>query len=94
MPPFGMEGLFLERIPAIEMKRISKRFLGVRANDNISFRVYPGEIHALQGENGAGKSALMSILASLCRPDKGAIRIKDHLMNLNFPDKVQKAMAF
>jgi ABC-type uncharacterized transport system ATPase subunit len=91
MPPFDMEGLFLERIPAIEMKEICKRFPGVLANDNISFRVYPGEIHALLGENGAGKSTLMSILAGLYRPDSGTIKLNGRVVSLNSPGKALEA---
>jgi len=77
----------LKRIPVIEMKGISKRFPGVIANDNISFRVYPGEIHALLGENGAGKSTLMSILAGLYRPDNGTIKVKGKAVRLYSPRK-------
>ncbi|KUG05037.1 putative deoxyribose-specific abc transporter, atp-binding protein [hydrocarbon metagenome] len=77
----------MKRIPVIEMKGISKRFPGVIANDNISFRVYPGEIHALLGENGAGKSTLMSILAGLYRPDNGTIKVKGKAVRLYSPRK-------
>ena len=42
--------------PALEMRGITKRYPGVVANDHIDLTVRPGEIHALLGENGAGKS--------------------------------------
>ena len=51
--------------PLLEMKRITKRFPGVRALDDVNFRVEQGEIHALVGENGAGKSTLMNILSGI-----------------------------
>ncbi|HSS47397.1 MAG TPA: ATP-binding cassette domain-containing protein, partial [Thermoanaerobaculia bacterium] len=45
----------------IELRNISKRFGDVLANDRVSFAVAPGTIHALVGENGAGKSTAMRI---------------------------------
>ncbi|MGJ9624602.1 ABC transporter ATP-binding protein [Actinotignum sp. GS-2025b] len=57
----------------IEMRGITKSFPGVQANKNVAFSVKKGEIHALMGENGAGKSVLMSILSGLYTPDEGSI---------------------
>jgi len=81
----------LKRVPVIEMNGITKRFPGVTANDDISFRVYPGEIHALLGENGAGKSTLMSILAGLYRPDSGSIQVIDKPVKLGSPRRALEA---
>ena len=52
-------------IPLLEMKNITKEFPGVRALDNVSFRVSRDEIHCLVGENGAGKSTLMKVLGGV-----------------------------
>jgi len=60
---------------AIEMRGIVKRFPGVIANDGIDFTVEKGEIHGLLGENGAGKTVLMSVLYGLYYPDAGRILI-------------------
>ncbi|PWH14058.1 MAG: ABC transporter ATP-binding protein [Anaerolineae bacterium] len=49
----------------LEMRNITKTFPGVKALDNVSFRVRRGEIHALVGENGAGKSTLMRVLSGV-----------------------------
>lgn len=51
--------------PILEMRNITKTFPGVKALDNVSFRVAEGEIHCLVGENGAGKSTLMKVLSGV-----------------------------
>ncbi|TKC87317.1 sugar ABC transporter ATP-binding protein [Trinickia terrae] len=58
--------------PLLEMRGISKTFPGVRALDNVSLTVYPGEVHSLMGENGAGKSTLMKILSGAYQADAGS----------------------
>lgn len=49
----------------LEMRNITKEFPGVKALDNVSFKVKEGEIHCLVGENGAGKSTLMKVLSGV-----------------------------
>lgn len=51
--------------PILEMRNITKEFPGVKALNNVSFRVAEGEIHCLVGENGAGKSTLMKVLSGV-----------------------------
>jgi putative multiple sugar transport system ATP-binding protein len=51
--------------PILEMRGITKEFPGVKALNNVSFRVLKGEIHCLVGENGAGKSTLMKVLSGV-----------------------------
>jgi len=64
------------RAAILEMRGISKSFNGVRVLKEVSFSVYPGEIHSLMGENGAGKSTLMKILSGAYIADAGGeIRI-------------------
>jgi general nucleoside transport system ATP-binding protein len=70
---------------AIEMQHITKRFGGVKANDNVSFRVREGNIHALVGENGAGKSTLMNILYGMHSPDSGSIFINGEKQTIDTP---------
>src|SRR3954467_6452058 len=59
--------------PRLELRRITKRFPGVAANDGVSFSVKPGEIHALLGENGAGKSTLVKIIYGVLHADEGEV---------------------
>ena len=51
--------------PILEMRNITKEFPGVKALDEVSFRVAEAEIHGLVGENGAGKSTLMKVLSGV-----------------------------
>ncbi|MGT2715428.1 sugar ABC transporter ATP-binding protein [Streptococcus respiraculi] len=57
----------------LEMKHITKTFPGVKALDNVTFRLRPGTVHALMGENGAGKSTLMKCLFGIYHRDAGSI---------------------
>ncbi len=58
----------------LELINISKQYPAVKANDRVSLRVKPGEIHAVLGENGAGKSTMMKMIYGAVRPDEGEIR--------------------
>jgi simple sugar transport system ATP-binding protein len=55
---------------------VSKTYPGVKANDDVSFRVGAGEVHALLGENGAGKSTLVKMIYGLVRPDGGRMSLR------------------
>jgi len=57
----------------LEMKNISKEFPGVKAIDNVDLQIRPGSVHALMGENGAGKSSLMKCLFGIYKQDSGKI---------------------
>jgi ABC-type uncharacterized transport system ATPase subunit len=67
------------------MKAITKRFPNVVANEKVDVELYPGEILALLGENGAGKSSLMNVLAGLYRADEGEIYIRGKPVEINSP---------
>ena len=57
----------------IELRRVSKRFAGTLALDEVSFAVRRGEIHCLAGENGSGKSTIIKIMSGVYQPDEGEI---------------------
>jgi simple sugar transport system ATP-binding protein len=64
-----------EQIYAVEMRNVSKRFGEVLANDRISLAVAARSIHAIIGENGAGKSTAMNILYGFYTADEGEVLI-------------------
>jgi D-xylose transport system ATP-binding protein len=61
--------------PLVDIRGVFKAFGGVRAVDDVSVCVYPGEVMAVLGHNGAGKSTLMKMLAGAYPIDSGEIRI-------------------
>ncbi|MCW4035661.1 MAG: ABC transporter ATP-binding protein, partial [Candidatus Bathyarchaeota archaeon] len=70
---------------AIDLRGITKAFPGVLANDDIHFSAEKGEIHGLLGENGAGKTVLMSILYGLYRADEGKILVRGEEVAMDSP---------
>jgi ribose transport system ATP-binding protein len=72
-------------VPLLELRAISKQFPGVKALDNVSFAVYPGEVHMLLGENGAGKSSLMKVLCGAYRADEGEFFCKGEKVDIQSP---------
>jgi len=55
------------------LRKISKRFGGVQALDQVSFQIAPGEVRCLAGENGSGKSTVIKVLSGVHRADSGAV---------------------
>src|SRR5712675_509431 len=74
-----------------ELRNITKRFGTVLANDGVSFKVEPGTIHALVGENGAGKSTAMRIAYGFYSADSGDIVVDGQVRRFTSP---QDAIAF
>ncbi|RVT85222.1 sugar ABC transporter ATP-binding protein [Rhodobacteraceae bacterium CCMM004] len=71
--------------PAVEVRGLTKTYGPTVANRDIAFAVMPGTVHALLGENGAGKSTTMKVLSGLVRPDAGEVLIDGRALTLRTP---------
>ncbi len=76
---------------AVELRHIGKRFPGVIANKDVSLKVETGTVHALVGENGAGKSTVMKILYGMQRPDSGEILVNGKEVHFKTPNDAIEA---
>lgn len=74
----------------LELNGIVKEFPGVKALDDVYFQLKPGEIHALMGENGAGKSTFIKIITGVHKPDDGEVFIKGEKVEFNNPKDASK----
>src|SRR5512133_1015551 len=82
----GMQGAQ----PVLQIRHVSKRFETTQALDDVSFDLYPGEIHALMGENGAGKSTLIKIMTGIYQPDEGEILLDGKPIRINDSVEAQR----
>ena len=81
----------------LSIKNITKSYPGVIANDNVKVNIKFNEIHALLGENGAGKSTIVKIIYGLIKPDNGSMTLSDNNYSPNEPRDARKngvAMVF
>ncbi len=70
---------------AVELRKVSKAFGNVVANDNIDLKIYKGEILSLLGENGSGKTTLMNMLSGIYYPDSGEILVNGQQVTITSP---------
>ncbi|GAA4264420.1 ATP-binding cassette domain-containing protein [Frondihabitans peucedani] len=75
--------------PVMSLRGISKRFGAVQALTDIDFDVFPGEIVAIVGDNGAGKSTFVKILAGVYTPDQGTITFNGESVTVPNPAAAQ-----
>jgi ABC-type sugar transport system ATPase subunit len=76
---------------AIEVRGVTVNYGATRALDDVSVELRPGEIHALVGENGSGKSSLVKVLSGIVRPAMGAVTAADAELRLRRPRDAQRA---
>ena len=69
----------------LEAVDLSKSFGNFEANKNVNFSIKEGEVHALLGENGAGKSTFVKMIYGLLKPDEGKIFWKGNEIIINGP---------
>jgi ribose transport system ATP-binding protein len=80
-----MQNSSLQNPPIIELRNLSKRFLSLQALDQVQFDLRVGETHALVGENGAGKSTMMRILAGIYSDYEGEYLLRGEPVRLQSP---------
>ena len=73
------------RSPVLTCSKLTKRFGGLVAVDQVDFDVYGGEAVALLGDNGAGKSTLIQMVAGVYRPDEGEIKLDGREVDIRSP---------
>ncbi len=78
------------RTPLVSLKSITKTFGGIRALEEVSFDIYPGDIIGLVGDNGAGKSTLIKILSGAHEPTLGEIELEGSAVTLARPVEAQR----
>lgn len=76
---------------AVRMTGISKSFGGIRALDSVDFEVRAGEVHALLGGNGAGKSTILKVLNGVHKPDEGQIEVGGQTLAAHTPEAARAA---
>ncbi len=74
----------------VELKGVRKSFYGVEVLHGVDFKLEPGTVHALMGENGAGKSTMMKIIAGIHLNDGGQVFIDGNEVTIDSPAKAQE----
>ncbi|MDT0343504.1 sugar ABC transporter ATP-binding protein [Streptomyces litchfieldiae] len=77
--------------PLLRLRDVAKSFGAVAAVKGVSLALHAGEVHALAGENGAGKSTIVKMLAGVHRPDSGGVEIDGRLVVLHDPAAARAA---
>ena len=79
-----------DKNPIVVMKGITIEFPGVKALDGVDLTLYPGEVHALMGENGAGKSTMIKALTGVYKINAGSIMVDGKPQQFTAPRRTKK----
>ena len=78
----------------LELRNVVKTFGGVRALNGVQFQLKKGEIHALMGENGAGKSTFIKVITGVHQPDSGTMLLEGERVTFrNTADSAKEGIA-
>jgi simple sugar transport system ATP-binding protein len=78
-----------EAAPLLEVRDLAKHFGAIRALDDFSMVIRPGEVVALAGDNGAGKTTLIKTISGVFRPTAGEIRLKGEPISFSTPQEAR-----
>jgi ABC-type sugar transport system ATPase subunit len=81
----------VETKPIVELLNIVKSFGGIHALKGVSLSIFPGEVVALVGHNGAGKSVFVQIVSGVFAADEGSIRVGGELVHFRSPADARNA---
>lgn len=73
--------------PILRLTGITKEFSGVTALSDVSVDIFPGEVHAILGENGAGKSTMMNIISGVFPPTRGTLAFEGEVVSAMTPER-------
>ncbi|MCU1544289.1 MAG: yecC [Microbacteriaceae bacterium] len=83
----------VDKMPAVQMRHVSKAFHGQTVLDDVSLAVNAGSVTALIGPSGAGKSTLLRCVNLLERPDSGEVEVEGHALDVSKPVPAKELAA-
>lgn len=79
-----------KRLPVLAAVGLSKRFGGIHALDDMSMEVFPSEVIAIVGDNGAGKSTFLKVISGVYRPSSGQILVDGEAVEFDSPARARE----
>ena len=72
-------------VPLLEVRNVSKSFGAIKALNDVSFSIEPGEVVGLMGDNGAGKSTMVKLIAGNFPPSEGEVVVNGDVCHFHKP---------